>query len=243
MQIDAIKVETVKPPKDDLLAKIRASALTLEDGDVVALASKVVAIHQGRCVPYDRAQKDELIKQEAELYLERDEVPGGWVMHTIKNGTFMPSAGIDPLGGYYVLWPERPKETADELLEWFKKEYQVSKLGLVITDSRSVFLRRGVVGVALAWAGFEPLYENQPSPDLLGHPSAGSKVNVADALAAAAVFVMGEGNEGTPLVRLRDVPYVHSDKTSTLSYELSVDEDIHAPFLKQNWKQGGTTSS
>jgi F420-0:gamma-glutamyl ligase len=35
-----------------------------------------------------------------------------------------------------------------------------------------------------------------------------TKVNVADALAAAAVLVMGEGSEQTPLVVIGDVPFV-----------------------------------
>lgn len=244
MIIDPFKIEILKPPQDDLLSKIKASALTLQEGDVVALSSKVVAIHQGRCAPYDRAHKDELIKTEADLYLERSEVPGGWVMHTIKDGIFMPSSGIDPFAGYYVLWPERLKETAEELLAWFKKEYGIRKLYFVMTDSRSVMLRRGVVGVAIAWAGFDPLYDNRVTKDLLGHDSGGSQTNLPDSIAAAAVLAMGEQNEQTPLVRLRDVPYVGTPykphKDSATTFDVPMGEDIHAPFLKVNWKKGGT---
>lgn len=246
MNIEPFKIDVLKPPQDDLFSKIKASALTLEEGDVVALSSKVVAIHQGRCVPYDRAHKDELIKQEADLYLERSEVPGGWVMHTIKNGIFMPSSGIDPFANYYVLWPERLQETAEELLAWFKREYKVEKLYFVMTDSRSVIMRRGVVGVALAWAGFDPLYDNRVTKDLLGHDSGGSQTNLPDSIAAAAVLAMGEQNEQTPLVRLRNVPYVgtkyqpHKDKHST--FEVPMEEDIFAPFLKVKWKKGGASA-
>lgn len=244
MNIEPFKIDVLKPPQDDLFSKIKASALTLEEGDVIALSSKVVAIHQGRCVPYDRAHKDELIKQEADLYLERSEVPGGWVMHTIKNGIFMPSSGIDPFANYYVLWPEQLQKTASELLAWFKKEYKVEKLYFVMTDSRSVIMRRGVVGVALAWAGFDPLYDNRVTKDLLGHDSGGSQTNLPDSIAAAAVLAMGEQNEQTPLVRLRNVPYVGTKyqphKDSATTFEVSMDEDIHAPFLKSvPWKKGG----
>lgn len=244
MEITPFKIEVLKPPKDDLLSKIKSSSLTLQEGDVIALSSKVVAIHQGRCVPYDREHKDELIKKEADLYLERDQVPGGWVMHTIKDGIFMPSSGIDPFAGYYVLWPEKLKQTADELLTWFKNEYRVSKLYFVMTDSRSVMLRRGVVGIAIAWAGFDPLFDNRVTTDLLGHASGGSQTNLPDSIAAAAVLAMGEQNEQTPLVRLRNVPYVgtkyEAHKDSATTFEVSMDEDIHAPFLKQNWKKGGS---
>lgn len=191
----------------------------------------------------DSIRPDELIKQEADWYLERDTVPGGFVIHTMKDGSLIPNAGVDPFAGYRVLWPERPQEAAAELLAWFKKEYQKEHLYLVLTDSRSVFLRRGVVGMAVAWAGFEPVYDNRVRKDLLGHDSGGSQTNVADSLAAAAVFVMGEANEGTPLVRVRNAPYLRepqiSRKKKFNSFQFSIEEDIFAPFLKNApWKKG-----
>lgn len=243
MEVTPIHLETLRPPKDDLLGKIRDSALSLEEHDVVAISSKVVAIHQGRCVPEEAIDQDDLVRQEADLYLERDAVPGGFVMHTLKEGTFIPNAGIDPFAGYRVLWPEWPQETARELLEWFKKEYKKEHLYLVLTDSRSVFLRRGVVGMAVAWAGFEPVYDNRNRTDLLGYDSGGSQTNVADALAASAVFVMGEANEGTPVVRIRNAPYVRDSQTGRKKkfndYQFSMEEDIFAPFLATApWKRG-----
>ena len=116
MEITPFVVDTIVPPKDDLLQRIQDSALSLEEHDVIAISSKVVSIWKGRCVPADQASKDDLVRQEAELYLERNEVPGRYVMHTITEGLLMPSAGIDPFGGYFVLWPETPKAVAEELL-------------------------------------------------------------------------------------------------------------------------------
>jgi F420-0:gamma-glutamyl ligase len=242
MEITPFKIEVLKPPQDDLLSKIKKSDLTLEEGDVVALSSKVVAIHQGRCVPYDRAHKDDLIKAEADFYLDRNESPYGAVIHTIKDGILIPSSGIDPFAGYYILWPERLEQTATELLEWFKAEYKVSKLYLILTDSRSVFLRRGVVGIALAWAGFNPLHDTRLSHGVLGEVRGGSQTNLPDALAASAVLVMGESNEQTPVVRLRNVPYIGVEEVAHKpvfnSFKIPKEEDIFAPFLKVNWKKG-----
>ncbi len=245
MEIESFKVETLLPPKDDLLAKIRASALTLNEHDVVAISSKVVAIGEGSVIPMEGVVQDELIAQESDQYLERRETPGGFVMHTLKNGTLIPNAGIDPFAGHYVLWPRDPQNSADELLAWFKTEYGIEHLYLVITDSRSVVLRRGVVGIAIAWAGFEPIYDNRMRTDLLGNPSNGSQTNIPDALAAAAVYVMGEANEGTPLVRIRNAPYVQKTQTGRKkefnTYTFSIEEDIFAPFLSRApWKQGAT---
>lgn len=244
MELTPIPLEVVRPPKDDLYAKIQASPLTLEEHDVVAISSKVVAIGQGRCVSKEGIDTNELIQKEADLFLDKKLVPGQFVTHTLKNGTLIPNAGIDPLGEYYVLWPESPKETAEELLSWFKREYNVTNLYLVLTDSRSVFLRRGVVGMAVSFAGFEPVYDNRERSDLLGEKSSGSQTNIPDALAASAVFVMGEANEGTPIVRIRNAPYVRESQTGKRqgfnTYEFSMEEDIFAPFMKDlPWQKGG----
>lgn len=237
MEVTAFKTALLTPPKDDLLSKIKASALTLAEGDCVAFASKVVAIHQGRCVPRT-GDKEALIKREADFYL--DEPMNAGVIHTIKNGVMIGNAGIDPLGDFYILWPERPKETAEELLLWFKKEYGVSDLKLIIVDSRSVFMRQGAVGIALSWAGFNPLYDNRNRVDLLGAQTGGTQTNLPDSLAAAAALAMGEANELTPLAVIRGVNYLDNPKPSPDEFEVPLEKDLYAPFLKnQNWRKGG----
>ena len=243
MEVTAFQVDTLVPPKDDLLAKIQASALSLEEHDVIAISSKVVSIWKGCCVPAKDIEKDDLIRQEAGLYLERSEVPGGYVMHTITEGLLMPSAGIDPFADYFVLWPENPMRVAEELLAWFKATYTLEHLYVVLPDSRSVFLRRGVVGVALAWAGFEPLYDGRVRTDLLGFASGGSQTNVPDSLAATAVLAMGEANEQTPVVRIRNAPYVRENQTGRKevfnSFTFDMNEDLFAPFMNRlPWKKG-----
>ncbi len=245
MEITPIKLKVLVPPKDDLFSKIRASKLRLKNGDVVAISSKVVSIHEGRCVLSKEGLKDKLIKRESTMYIPKEEVPGEFVAHTLTDGTFIPNAGIDPFGGYYILWPKNPDMTAKKLLTWFKKTYKCKRLYLVVTDSRSVFLRRGVVGMAVAWAGFEPLFDNRVRRDLLGFRSGGSQTNIPDSIAAAAVFVMGEANEQTPIVRLRGVPYVGrrqvGHKAEFNSYKFEMSEDIFAPFLtKAKWKKGNS---
>lgn len=244
MEMTPFRIETLRPPKDDLRAKILASDLTLEEHDVIALSTKVVAIGEGRCVLKEGTDIDALARAESDVYLERSETPGGFVMHTVTNGILMANAGIDPFADHFVLWPENPKKAAEELLAWFRKEYEIQNLYLVLTDSRSVFLRRGVIGMAVAWAGFEPLYDNRVREDLLGYPSGGSQTNIPDSLAASAVYVMGEANEGTPLVRIRNAPYLAQSQTAKRkefnTFEFGMEEDIFAPFMKSlPWKEGG----
>ena len=153
-------------------------------------------------------QKDTLAKADASLFLPRREVPGEAVAHSITHRQLSVSAGIDPFGAYYVLWPEDPMRSAKRWHDWLTAQYLVTNLGVIITDSKSMPLRRGVVGGAIAWAGFDPLYDNRSRTDLMGTKNGGSQINVADALAAGAVLAMGEGNEQTPVVVVKDAPYV-----------------------------------
>ncbi len=229
VEITPFQVEILKPPKDDLLSKIKASALTLEEHDCIAVSSKVVSIWQGRCILRDKNEKEALIKKEADWYLDEPMVHG--VLHTIKDGILIPNAGIDPFAGHYVLWPEKPKETAEELLAWFKKEYKIESLFLVIVDSRSVLMRQGAVGIALSWAGFNPLYDNRKRTDLLGFDSGGTQTNLPDSIAAAAALAMGEANEQTPVARIRRLQFLPNEKPSPDQFEISIEEDLFAPFL------------
>ena len=116
------------PPKDDLLEVIEKSIKKLPEKSIVVIASKVVSIWQGRCILKEKYRaKDDLIIEEADVYLPRSFIPGAWVMHTIKNNLFIPSAGVDEsnANGYYVLWPKNIKGTVKELWQWVKKKYKV----------------------------------------------------------------------------------------------------------------------
>lgn len=244
MEILPIQTETILPPQDDLLVKIRKATFEIKEGDCIALTSKVVSIWQGRCIlKSDVADYDALIRSEADLYIPRDSVPGSAVIHTIKNGYLISNAGIDGSNsdGHYVLWPKDPMKVAGELLEWFKKEYGVSKLYLVITDSRSVMLRRGAVGCAIAWAGFDPLYYHAGEKDVFGRPTGKPyTTNLPDSIAAAAVLAMGEVGESTPLAIVRGVPYFDRHNESLgFEYELEKKNDIYAPLLDVKWEKGG----
>jgi len=246
MEIYAVRTRTLQPPQDDLFEAIKKSSLDLKEGDCIAVTSKVVSILQGRCIPIDDVpHKDILAKQDADLYLERDNVPQQHVLHTIKNNYLISSAGIDASNadGYFVLWPKDPHGTAQSLLDWFSRTYGIKNLFLISTDSHSVPFRRGATGCAIGWAGFDPLYDHRGTQDLFGRPFKMEHTNVADSLAAAAVLVMGETNESTPLAVIRNAPYLISDakaKEHEYAYEVPMQEDMYAPFFTNvPWKQGG----
>ena len=94
MQVLPIKLRPLLPPKGDLLGALRASKLSLRSGDIIAIASKVVSISEGRCIPITKAKKNNLIRKEADHYFEPPRSRYRRIF-TIARGIPVGSAGID----------------------------------------------------------------------------------------------------------------------------------------------------
>ena len=247
MRVQAIKTRKFFPPQDDLWDLLSAIK-SLKESSVVAVTSKVVAIGEGRCVSLDSISKDELIAKEADKYLPRKLFLNEWTMYTIKNNLLVAAAGIDESNadGYYILWPENPEVSAKKIWQFLRKKFNLKNLGVIITDSRVTPLRRGVLGLAIAYFGFKPLKDYRGTNDLFGRQFEMETTDIPDSLATAAVLEMGEGAEQQPLAIITDVPYIEfidkefEPKTSDDSFEIPEKEDLFYPFLSSvPWKKGG----
>jgi F420-0:gamma-glutamyl ligase len=66
-----------------------------------------------------------------------------------------------------------------------------------------------------------------------------TQANIAEGLAAAAVLVMGEGDECTPVAIIEDVPFVEFTDRPNIIDTIALEADIYAPMLtKVEWKKG-----
>lgn len=190
-------------------------------------------------------QKDDLAKQEAEYFLPREYNQYGFMI-TIKRSIIVASGGVDESNGNgsFVLWPENPQKSANDIRSYFIKRFKLQHVGVIITDSKLSPLRWGVTGVAVAHSGFEALNSYIGKPDIFGRKLKAEKTNIADSLATSAVTVMGEGNEQQPLSILEDLPFVHFQKRNPTDRELSslrirLEDDVYASLLKSvKWKKG-----
>jgi F420-0:gamma-glutamyl ligase len=242
MQVIPYKLRPLVPPKDDLFEAIRVSKTHPQEGDIVVISSKVVSIGEGHTILASTMPKEALVQKEADWYLKMPNNPfRKWF--TIRGGSFVGSAGIDESNGngHYILYPKNPQKSAEELLKWFKKTYRVKKLGLIISDSMSIPLRRGAIGFAVAYSGFAPLKDYRGTKDIFGRAFKFEVANVADALAASANVVMGEGSEQTPLGVIHGAPvsFTAHEIKSNLTLAVSPTEDLFAPlFFSKKWKRG-----
>ena len=249
MNIQTIKTRVLVPPKDNLWEVLEQSLPKLKENTILTITSKIISICEGRCIPIkDIKKKDSLIKKESYKYLPRDLITGGWVMHTLTQNLLIPTAGIDESNAHehYILWPKDPKASAKKIHAWLRKKYHIKNVGVIITDSHSVVLRRGTVGISLANYGFKPINDYRHTKDLFDRNLKITQSNIADGLAASAVVCQGEGNEQTPIAIISDVPFVSftsgqwKPKENFSSYEVPPEEDLYFQLLKDlPWKRGG----
>ncbi len=190
----------------------------LEDGDVLVVSSKFVAVSEGRVVKLGSvkvsrgarqlAKRNRMDARLCELVLrESDEILGGipgFVLAS-KDGLLTPNAGIDKSNvkhGAVVLYPRKPERSAWKLREALAFSPGVA-VGVVICDSRLSPTRRGTTGVAVASSGIEAVLDMRGRRDLFGNVLKVTSQSVADDLSSAAEILMGESDEATPVVLVR----------------------------------------
>ena len=230
-----------------LLECIHAEGESLQTGDMLILSSKFAAIAEGRIVkladvtPSDAArelaQRYKLDVALAELVLqESDAVFGGipGFVLSVKDNLIAPNAGIDSSNipaGQVVLYPADSFATAERVRAEMRAATKVD-IGVVVTDSRLMPGRTGTTGVALGVSGFVPVVDERGKPDLLGRPLEVSQRAVADNLCAAAELLMGEADEGIPLVIARGSGIALTEDRYTW-HDLAIDyqQDIYVSIL------------
>lgn len=212
MEIKGIKTRIIKE-KDDLLEVLRESLkknkIQLKEKDVLVIASKVLAVSQGRIVPvkdldYKKGHLRQIIEKEAGMLLETNYC---WL--TFKDGHLIPNAGVDKSNiqeGKVILWPKNVVRSAREIQEKLRKEYNLKKLGVIISDSTTAPLRLGVHGISLGSHGFEAIEDCRGTKDIYGKKIRITRRAMADSLATAAIIVMGETNNRMPFAIVRGAP-------------------------------------
>ena len=224
------------PPQDNIYPILDRYLPKLKEGDVVFITSKILAIHQGRCLLIsDVKDKDALIVSESDRYIPRSEVPHGYAVLTLKDHTLIPSAGIDEsnANGYYILWPTDTQQLLKEICLYLKRKHKIRKLAVIATDSHTTPLRYGVTGISVGFFGLEPLFDYRGKKDIFGRALKMTQTNIVDALSATAVLLMGEGNECTPILIGRGLDFIKfTTKDRYQTMVIDPEEDLYFPLLK-----------
>ncbi len=220
---------------EDLFAFVTRFIKRAPERSVIVITSKIVALSEGRTAKLGtEKEKEALIRSESEFALETEYV---WL--TIKDGMLVANAGVDESNadGKIVLLPKDSYKAASEMRKKLMKHYGVKELGVLITDSRLLPLRAGVVGVALGYAGFKGIRDYRGTPDIFGRKLTMTRTDVADALATTAVLPMGEGKECRPLAIITGAEIEFTDRVNKKELLIPIEEDVYGPMFRKIGKK------
>ncbi len=220
-----------------LIKALERAGIQPAGGDIFVVAQKIISKAEERFVDLDgvepsaeakaiaeKADKDprlvETILSESKSILR---IKTGVIIAEHRLGYVMANAGIDRsnLGpgreGQVLLLPVDPDRSAAELRERLQDHFGVP-LGIIISDSFGRAWRNGVVNIALGASGVPALIDARGRCDRDGRPLAVTEIAFADAVAAGAALLMGEGDESTPVVLARgaDLSAPHRPASSLL---------------------------
>ncbi len=201
---------------------LRSHGLSLQPGDVLVVAQSIVSKAEGAVVDLRKIRPSEVAKRlaprlgkdarEVEVVLrEAGEIlRASHVLITrTEHGFVCANAGVDHSNvekDRVTLLPRDPDGSAEKIRRTLREKLGV-EVAVIISDTQGRAFRTGCLGVAIGVAGMRPLLDLRGRKDLYGKELRATVLAQADAIAAAAVSVMGEAGEGTPVVLVRGAVY------------------------------------
>ncbi|NMC52707.1 MAG: coenzyme F420-0:L-glutamate ligase [Chloroflexi bacterium] len=231
-----------------ILEAMDTDRVTVEDGDILVLAQKIVSKAEGRLVNLvdieagDRAkqiaqvvQKDarlvELILRESREVLR---MRPGTIIVEHRNGFVCANAGIDHSNVrgegkdphlWYLLLPEDADQSAREVRSEVRRLAGVD-VGAMIIDSHGRAWRNGTVGITIGLAGVPGIVDMRGMQDMYGYRLQNTLIAAADELAGAASLMMGQADEKSPVVVVKGFPYPLKESSSLKELIRPKDQDL-----------------
>ncbi|MGQ9721484.1 MAG: coenzyme F420-0:L-glutamate ligase [Candidatus Jordarchaeum sp.] len=209
--VDAAKIQGVEIKNKDVLV-IAQSIVSRAEGSVADL-NKVVpsdfAIRTAKRFEKDPRQV-EVILREAKQIIRMEYA----IITETKHGFICANSGVDksnmPGETFVSLLPKDPVKSAREIRAELEKLTGV-KVAVIISDTHGRPFREGAINVAVGVSGMKPLWDRRGEVDLFGYKLKSTIVGISDQLASAAGLVMGEANEGIPVVIIRGFNYIEGE--------------------------------
>ncbi|WP_022887195.1 coenzyme F420-0:L-glutamate ligase [Glaciibacter superstes] len=185
------------------IAMTDAAGWLLQDGDILAVTSKIVSKAEGRTVA--AADREQAITDETVRVVATREHPGG-VTRIVENrqGLVLAAAGVDSSNtpdGTVLLLPVDPDASARALCVGLR-DLTGLRLGVLITDTAGRPWREGQTDIAIGAAGLAVLDDLRGTTDAGGRRLDVTVAAVADEIAAAADLVKGK-TSGNPVAVVR----------------------------------------
>ena len=191
----------------------------INHGDIILIAETLISKAEGNFIRLDDlTPSDEALKlaeeskkdpQLVEAILQESKevvrVGPSFIITETKHGFVCANAGIDESNaaeGLATPMPVDADKSAFEIREYLEKEFG-EEIAVIITDTQGRAFRFGAIGTAIGCSGISPLWRRVGEKDLYGRELETTEVATADELSAAASLVMGQADEGLPVVIIR----------------------------------------
>jgi len=235
-----------------LMYALNRNGLTLQDGDIIVIAQTIISKCNGRTrnlneiIPSEKAleiyksltqkakihglpeKKPELIQailDEAKQIVKYEHV----LITETNHGFICADAGIDKsnIEGEEIitLLPENPDKDAEKIRKILKNKTK-KEIAIIISDSFGRPFRVGAIGTAIGVSGINPILDMRGRKDLFGYEFQTTIIGQVDSLSAAAQLVMGESDEGIPIVLIRGYNFEFNEKTTIKSILRKKEDDL-----------------
>ncbi len=229
IKIEVIGIEGIPLVKEgDDIAKLIVEAaerqgIKIIDNDIIVVAQSIVSKAEGRVVDLSKVEPSqfsisvseqvckspqlvEVILREAKRIVKMRHV----LITETKHGFICANSGVDESnvagGGKVTLLPLDPDESARRIKEGIFR-LTGSDVAVIISDTHGRPFREGAINVAVGVAGMKPVWDRRGDKDLFGYTLRSTIIAIADEIASAAELVMGQANEGIPVVIVRGYRY------------------------------------
>lgn len=222
----------------------------LENGDVIAVAQKIVSKAEKRVIPLKEIVPSEEAKKiaakvaKSPKFVELVLIESNRLLKATpdillvedKRGLICINAGIDKSNvegrGNFVLLPQNPDESAEKYRQEFRK-ITGCNVAVIICDTYSRPFRRGQVNFSIGIAGIRPFKDYRTKKDLFGHILKVKNVAIVDEIAAAAELLMGQAKEARPVVIFKGLSDIveHCENCRTSDLFIAKQEDLFAGAL------------
>ena len=207
-------------PGDNISEIIKDAILTqdydLKDGDIILIAETLISKSEGNIIdlndilPSEKAfELSETCKKDpklVEVILQNSnevvKMGPNFIICETKHGFVCANAAIDESNvedGFATPVPENPDNSAKIIREYLEDEFD-KDLAVIITDTQGRAFRVGAIGTAIGCSGMNPLWVRIGERDLYGRELETTEIATADELASAASLIMGQADEGLPVV-------------------------------------------
>jgi coenzyme F420-0:L-glutamate ligase/coenzyme F420-1:gamma-L-glutamate ligase len=207
--------------KGDNIAELICQRISLQNGDVLCIASTIISKAHGYSQRLDEVLPGEqachiasltgedprflqvVLDQAVDVIIETP-----FTLTTLPCGHVGVRSGVDASNvedGVAIFLPPDPMQEASRLAARMKDISGVD-CRIILTDTCGRAFRRGQTGHAIGWSGMPAIRDFRGDTDLFGRILEITEEAVIDEIAGFANFVMGESNNGVPVVLLRGCP-------------------------------------